>query len=76
TPIQTREERVDQVYAVKIRVPNPEGVLKIGMPGEVVLSGSGTGEGAEPSGAAAEDPSGGGAGGLANATLRAAGAGR
>ena len=33
--IQTKEERVNQVYAVKIRVPNPDGVLKIGMPGEV-----------------------------------------
>jgi HlyD family secretion protein len=37
TPIQTREERVDQVYAVKVRVPNPEGRLKIGMPGELWL---------------------------------------
>jgi HlyD family secretion protein len=35
TPIQTREERADLVYAVKIRVPNPKGVLKIGMPAEV-----------------------------------------
>ena len=35
TPIQTREERADLVYAVKIRVPNPNGVLKIGMPAEV-----------------------------------------
>lgn len=33
--IQTKEERVTQVYAVKVRVPNPEGKLKIGMPGEV-----------------------------------------
>ncbi len=33
--IQTKEERVTQVYAVKLRVPNPDGVLKIGMPGEV-----------------------------------------
>ena len=31
--IQTREERVNLVYAVKIRVPN-DGSLKIGMPGE------------------------------------------
>lgn len=38
TAIQTRDERTDQVYAVKIRVPNPDGVLKIGMPGEVVFS--------------------------------------
>ncbi|HTO72354.1 MAG TPA: efflux RND transporter periplasmic adaptor subunit [Gemmatimonadales bacterium] len=35
TPIQTREERANLVYAVKIRVPNPEGVLKIGMPADV-----------------------------------------
>ncbi len=41
TPIQTRDERVDQVYGVKIRVPNPDGVLKIGMPGEVVLGPAG-----------------------------------
>ena len=33
--IQTKEERVTQVYAVEIRVDNPEGKLKIGMPGEV-----------------------------------------
>ena len=32
TPIQTREERADLVYAVKIRVANSDGVLKIGMP--------------------------------------------
>lgn len=37
TPIQTREERTDQVYAVEIRVPNPDGALRIGMPAEVVL---------------------------------------
>ena len=37
TPIQTREERVDQVYAVKIVVPNEDRALKIGMPAEVVL---------------------------------------
>ena len=33
--IQTREERVSLVYAFKVRVPNPDGVLKIGMPAEV-----------------------------------------
>jgi HlyD family secretion protein len=38
TPIQTREERADQVYAVKVAVANPEGRLRIGMPGELVLS--------------------------------------
>ena len=43
TPIQTREERVDQVYAVKVRVPNPDGRIKIGMPGELVLHGSAAG---------------------------------
>ncbi len=30
--VQTREERVRLVYAVKVRVENPDGVLKIGMP--------------------------------------------
>lgn len=35
TPIQTREERADLVYAIKIRVPNPNGILKIGMPADV-----------------------------------------
>jgi HlyD family secretion protein len=34
--IQTKEERVKLVYAVKIRVEN-DGSLKIGMPGEVVF---------------------------------------
>jgi membrane fusion protein YbhG len=37
TPIQTRDERADQVYAVKIMVPNGEGRLRIGMPGELTL---------------------------------------
>ncbi|MDP5170470.1 MAG: HlyD family efflux transporter periplasmic adaptor subunit [Bacteroidia bacterium] len=32
--IQTREERVDLVYAAKISVLNADGKLKIGMPGE------------------------------------------
>jgi HlyD family secretion protein len=32
--IQTKEERIDQVYAVKIKVKN-DGPIKIGMPGEV-----------------------------------------
>lgn len=34
--IQTKEERVDMVYAVKVEVPN-DGRLKIGMPGSVVF---------------------------------------
>ena len=37
TPVQTREERVDLVYAVKVRVANPDGLLRIGMPGEVMF---------------------------------------
>ncbi len=32
--IQTKQERVDLVYAVKIKVPNSNGAIKIGMPGE------------------------------------------
>ena len=35
TPVQTRDERADLVYAVKIRVPNADGSLKIGMPADV-----------------------------------------
>ena len=35
TPIQTRDERADLVYALKIRVVNPNGALKIGMPVDV-----------------------------------------
>jgi HlyD family secretion protein len=35
TPIQTRDERKDLVYAVKIAVPNPSGTVKIGMPADV-----------------------------------------
>jgi HlyD family secretion protein len=35
--IQTKEERVDLVYAVKVRVPNTNGKMKIGMPGEVIF---------------------------------------
>jgi HlyD family secretion protein len=35
--IQTKEERVNLVYAVKIKVPNENGAIKIGMPGEFRL---------------------------------------
>jgi HlyD family secretion protein len=35
TPIQTRDERADLVYAIKVRVANADGVLKIGMPVDV-----------------------------------------
>ena len=37
TPVQTRDERADLVYQVKVRVPNPGGELKIGMPGDMVI---------------------------------------
>ncbi len=33
--IQTKEERVTQVYAVEVKVINSDGRIKIGMPGEV-----------------------------------------
>ncbi len=35
TTIQTKEDRVSLVYALKIAVPNPSGTLRIGMPAEV-----------------------------------------
>ena len=38
TPVQTRDERTDLVYAVKILVPNRGGTLKIGMPADVSLT--------------------------------------
>lgn len=37
TPIQTKEERVDFAYAVELRVPNPDGAAKIGMPADVMF---------------------------------------
>jgi HlyD family secretion protein len=42
TPIQTRDERADQVYAVKITVANRDGALKIGMPGELIIEEDGS----------------------------------
>ena len=38
TPVQTRDERANLVYAVKIQVPNPRGALKIGMPADLKLA--------------------------------------
>jgi HlyD family secretion protein len=35
--IQTKEERVNLVYAVKVRVNNSNGNLKLGMPGEIIF---------------------------------------
>jgi HlyD family secretion protein len=37
TPVQTRDERADLVYAVKVLVFNKDGVLKIGMPADLDL---------------------------------------
>lgn len=33
--VQTKEARANLVYAVKLTVPNPDGILKIGMPADV-----------------------------------------
>jgi HlyD family secretion protein len=38
TPIETRDQRSNLVYAVKIRLPNRDGALKIGMPADVTLA--------------------------------------
>lgn len=35
--VQTREERVSMVFAVKVRLPNPDHALKPGMPADAVL---------------------------------------
>jgi len=35
--VQTEEERVKTVFAVKIRLPNPDGSLKSGMPADAVI---------------------------------------
>jgi HlyD family secretion protein len=35
--VETRESRTSLVYAVKIDVPNPQGILKIGMPAEAEI---------------------------------------
>lgn len=40
TPVQTREDRGDLVYAVKVRVANRDGALKVGMPGDATLAGA------------------------------------
>lgn len=40
TPIQTRDERSDLVYAIKVRVANPDGLLKIGMPADLSFTAS------------------------------------
>lgn len=35
--VETRELRVDLVYRVKVRVDNPDGILKVGMPADIYL---------------------------------------
>jgi HlyD family secretion protein len=37
--VQTRNSRIDLVYAVKITLENPDGIFKIGMPAEVYIQG-------------------------------------
>lgn len=39
--IQTPDDRVIMVYAVRIRVPNPDGTLKPGLPADVIIRGEG-----------------------------------
>ena len=36
--IQTKEERINQVYRMKITLPNPDRILKPGMPADVFLT--------------------------------------
>jgi HlyD family secretion protein len=40
TPVQTRDERTDLVYAIRVRVANTNGVLKIGMPADLSFAAS------------------------------------
>jgi len=35
--VETRELRVDLVYRIKVDVDNPEGILKIGMPADIII---------------------------------------
>ena len=37
TQIQTRDERADLVYAIKVSVANPDGALKVGMPADITF---------------------------------------
>jgi HlyD family secretion protein len=39
--VQTREDRDRLVYGVKVRIPNPEGKLRAGMPADVRIDGTG-----------------------------------
>lgn len=42
--VQTREERVSMVFAVKVRLPNPDHALKPGMPADAMLADATAGE--------------------------------
>ena len=35
--VQTQEERVNMVFAIRVRLPNPEHLLKPGMPADAVI---------------------------------------
>jgi len=54
--VQTREERVKQVYRIKVTIQNPQYELKIGMPAEGFILVQGKGEGT-PRGSKVEKPS-------------------
>jgi HlyD family secretion protein len=54
--VQTKDERVKLVYAVRIAVANPEGIFKPGMPADAVLSAG------EPQGGGGASTTGSGAG--------------
>jgi HlyD family secretion protein len=38
--VQTKKERVNMVFAVKVKIPNPEHELKPGMPADAIIKGS------------------------------------
>ncbi|MFB0546341.1 MAG: HlyD family secretion protein, partial [Anaerolineae bacterium] len=38
--VQTKKERVNMVFAVKVKLPNPDHALKPGMPADAVIEGS------------------------------------
>ena len=38
--VQTKEERAKLVFAVKIELPNPDAVLKPGMPADALIAGA------------------------------------
>jgi HlyD family secretion protein len=42
--VQTKKERVNMVFAVKVKIPNPEHELKPGMPADAVIKGEGVKE--------------------------------